>query len=200
MKNKIIIPLSIMLIALASCGSDQPEAEEVTEVTYTLDTENSVLNWHGEENAEHAHDGTLSFSSGSLTMVEDEVKEGEFIIDIASISPTTEGLPDNKKASLKEHLMDTTILFFDKYPNVTVNTGAYKDGKLYTVINVRGVEITKEIPVEIKQNGDELTMEGDFSVDFADAKMPYLTEPKESTGKPGVKSVIDFSLELRLTK
>lgn len=187
----------------ASCSSnDENETndEMMEEVTYTLDTESSSLKWHGEENAEHYHDGTIAFSEGTFTMKGGEAVSGSFEIDPNSIKPMTEGYPQEKMDYLKSHLLDTAFFFAAEYPNITVTTRAYKDGKLNTTINVRGIDITTDVPVTIETTENGATISGDFSIDFADTKMPYLVEPDPETGKPGAKSAFEFSMNLVLNK
>lgn len=199
-RNGLLMMAAVSLIA-ASCGNTETEvAEEAVSVTYALDTEASSLKWHGEENEEHFHDGTIHFTEGTFTVKGDEVESGQFVIDATSITPKTEGYPDEKMAYLKSHLMDTAFLFTAEYPTVTVSTGAYTDGKLSTTINVRGVDITTEIPVEVVVNEESATISGDFSVDFAKSNMPYLNEINPETGKPGAKSEFSFTMNLKLKK
>lgn len=201
MKNTVLLLMIAASLGLVSCSSEEStETNEVEATTYTLDTEKSTLNWHGEENEEHFHDGTISFSEGSFTMKGDEVVSGDFTLDLASLKPMTEGYPAEKMEYLKGHLMDTSFFFAAEHPNITVKTAEYENGKLNTTINVRGIDVTTSVPVEIKSSENGVTIAGDFSIDFADAKIPYVTEPDPETGKPGAKTVFDFTMNLHLTK
>ncbi len=99
---------------------------------------------------------------------------------------------------LKGHLLDTAFLFTAEYPTIKVTTGEYVDGKLKTTINVRGIDVTSDVPVEINSDENGVTIAGDFSIDFASSLMPYITEPDPETGKPGAKSTFDFKMNLKL--
>ena len=201
MKNKSILLVAAISFLAASCGSSaDEETMEVEATTYSLNTEASTLKWHGEENADHFHDGTISFTEGSFVMQGDEVVSGEFTIDPSTINPMTEGYPEEKMAYLKSHLMDTSFFFTAEYPTVMVTTGDYKDGKLSTTINVRGVDIATEVPVAINTTDDGVTIKGDFTIDFTKSKLPYLVEVDPETGSPGAKSTVDFKMDLTLSK
>lgn len=201
MKNKAMLLMLAASLGMVGCSNSEGESTpEVKEVTYSLDQENSTLNWHGEENEEHFHEGTISFTSGSLTMKGDELVSAEFELDPATINPMTEGYPQEKMDYLKSHLMDTSFFFTAEHPMIKVTANDYTDGKLSATINVRGLDVTADVPVTIEQTEDGASITGDFSIDFADAKIPYITEPDPETGKPGAKSTFDFKMKLNLKK
>jgi hypothetical protein len=99
---------------------------------------------------------------------------------------------------LNAHLKDTAFFFAVKFPNVTVNVDGYENGKLYTVINVRGQEIKQNIPVELVHTEKNVTIAGKFSIDFADLKMPGM-QPDPTTGEK-IQSAIEYDLKLTLNK
>lgn len=198
-KNSILAMIGFAFLAV-SCGSDAPEEVVVEDTVYSLNTEESTLWWRGEENAEHFHTGNISFSEGTFTMNGENVVSGDFKIDPNTLTPNTEGYPAEKMAYLKSHLLDTAFLFTAEYPNITVKTAEYKDGKLKTTINVRGVDLETEVPVTIDQKENDLWIKGEFTVDFAKTMMPYITEINPETGAPGAKSGFQFKMDLKLSK
>ena len=105
-------------------------------------------------------------------MAGDDAVSGEFTIDPNSIKGQTEGYPAEKMDYLSSHLKDTAFLFTQEYPMITVTTGEYKNGELATTINVRGAKIETSIPVAIKKDGDNVSVKGDFAVDFGSVGMP----------------------------
>lgn len=188
-------------LVLTSCGNNaETEVEEVETVEYKLNTEASVINWHGEENAEHGHDGTLSFSEGTVTTEGENIKSGSFTIDMNSVTATTEGYPEEKLGYLTGHLKDTSIFFVAQYPTVSVNIDGYENGKISTTTTVLGVELKNELPVTIEQSEDELHITGDFTMDFTEAKIPYAQGVNEETGEPVLNPNFNFRIDLHLTK
>lgn len=202
MKKASVLFLAMAAVGLTavSCSSNEEEEEEkVEKVVYTLDASASTLQWHGEENENHFHDGVIQVTEGTLTMEGDELVSGEFTIDPKSIQGQTEGYPEEKLAYLSGHLQDTAFLFVAEYPTIKVTTQSYKDGNLTATINVRGVDLTAVMPVEIKTTEDGATMTGDFAVNFSPVGMPYL-EMKNEEGQPAAKSSIQFKMDLKLNK
>lgn len=198
-KKNILAVISLAFIAV-SCGNDTPEVVVVEDTVYTLNTEESTLWWRGEENADHFHTGNISFAEGTFTMNGDKVVSGDFKIDPNTLAPNTEGYPAEKMAYLKSHLLDTAFLFTAEYPNITVKTAEYKNGKLMTTINVRGVDLETEVPVSFEQKENELNIKGEFTIDFAKSMMPYLIDINTETGAPGAKSGFQFKMDLKLSK
>lgn len=199
MKKSLILFTGAAML-LASCSSG--ETEETVETTeYVVDTATSTLWWRGEENAEHFHYGYISISEGSLTAENGIPVSGSFAIDPNSIDPDTEGYPEEKLAYLASHLKDTAFLFTAAYPEVKVTTGKYKNGKLNTTIEVLGATLQNDIPLTLKTTDDgKMMLTGDFTIDFADSKMKYVTEIDPEKGTPGAKSKIQFKLDLHLSK
>lgn len=204
MKKASVFFLAATALFVASCSSNDENTdengEEKVETMYSLDAGASSLMWHGEENEAHYHDGSISVTEGTMTMAGDDVVSGEFVIDPNSIKGQTEGYPAEKMDYLSTHLKDTAFLFTQEYPTIKVTTGAYKDGMLETTINVRGVDLKTSIPVAIKKDGDNVSVKGDFTVDFSSVGMPYLQMTNEETGEPSAKSGIQFKMDLTLNK
>lgn len=199
--KKAIAIIGITGAVLASCSTAETTEEVVVETSeYTLDVETSTLKWHGEENEQHYHDGTISFTAGTLTTEDGTPVSGEFTIDAASVKASTEGYPAEKMDYLTAHLKDTVFLFVAENPTIEVKTGAYKDGKLNTTITLLGVPVTQDVPVAVTTTENGLNIKGDFSIDFAETGMKYVTVPNPETGVPGAKSTFNFSLDLNMTK
>jgi polyisoprenoid-binding protein YceI len=204
MKKASVLLFAMAAVVFAACSSkeesDETNAEEVQEVTYTLDTEASTLKWHGEENESHYHDGVITVTEGSMIMAGDAAVSGSFTIDPSTIQGQTEGYPDEKMDYLSSHLKDTAFLFTAEYPTIKVTTGAYENGELAATINVRGVDLKTKIPVKVEQKDDKAMISGKFGLDFSPVGMPYLAQINEETGEPAAKSNIQFDMNLVLNK
>lgn len=174
------------------------EVEEVIEsVKYNLDRESSSLAWKGSEGEHEFHTGTVDFADGSITMQGDKVESGAFEIDMSTIS-VTDDMPDAKKAYLASHLSNPDFFDVEKYPSATVTLGDYADGKLSVTLNVMGTDIETAVPVSITSDENEVTIEGDFSVDFAVLNMPGMEE--EEGEDESISPSIEYTLKAVLKK
>lgn len=200
-KNLVLIGATALFIASCSSSADSAEASEETSdaVVYTLDAEASSLWWKGEENENHFHTGNVQITDGSLTMIGGSVSEGTFTIDLTKIT-VADPMPEDKINYLISHLQDTSFFFTAQYPTANVTVNSYNDGKMNATINVLGTDLTNDIPLAMNTTEEGATFNGKFSVDFADTKMPYITEVDPKTGEPGAKSVFQFDLNLVLKK
>lgn len=208
MKKFGVLFVAAGALSLAACSS--PAAEEENEgndvveaVTYTLDADNSVLGWSASMSPEYGHQGTVNFSSGSITMEGETLTEGSFVVDMASIKNTDQ--EGDKAMALEGHLKGTMVdedhpqnMFFNtpEYPTVEVKLGEYKDGKLSTTLMILGSELTEEVPVTIEADENGASIKGQFSMNFSSLKMPGLEPSEHGAISPDFK----FELNVMLTK
>jgi len=210
MKRNIVFAFCATAFLMASCGTDEAteetnKEEESTEqqdaaeeVSYTLDTEASTLNWKGTEGEHEFHVGTIDFSEGNLTMKGDEVVSGSFVVDMSTIQVTDEDMSDKGKAKLTGHLGAEDVFHIAQYAATTVTLGDYTDGKLNIVVNIVGKEIPATVPVSITQDENGAKISGDFSIDFTDAGIP-LFAPQENP-EESKSPVIQYSMNAVLVK
>jgi polyisoprenoid-binding protein YceI len=93
-------------------SSDQP-GTVITDGTYEVDTETSVIEWAG-RNPNSTHWGTLRLSAGEVRIHEGQIK-GEFKIDMHSIENVN--LAGNElKPVLESHLKSDDFFFVKKFP------------------------------------------------------------------------------------
>lgn len=205
MKNVGILLMATGALSFTACTEVTTEEEvvEVESVTYTLDAENSTLGWAASMNPEYGHSGTVSISSGSITMEGEELTGGSFVVDMASIDDTS--LEDPKSEYLAGHLMGTVVdedhpvnMFFNTpdFPTVEVKLGEYKDGNLTTTLVILGSEITQDIAVTITSDDNGATIKGQFSMNFASLNMPGLAPMEQGSISPE----FEFDLNVVLKK
>lgn len=203
MKRANLLLMAATALFAVACGSGEETNDTadatVEPVVYNLDSEATSLWWKGEENEMHFHTGHVKVTEGSMTMVGDSVTEGKFTVDLKTIS-VADSMPQEKVDYLVSHLQDTAFFFTAQYPTATVTVNGYADGKLNTTINVLGTDLQNEIPLTMNKTEEGVTFNGKFSIDFADTKMPYITDVQEETGAPGAKSEFEFDLNLVLKK
>ena len=194
MKIINFIAITVATAALASFQLVKTDLNSKPNNTYKLDKANSILSWKGGKSDAYFHTGTVKFSEGSVIMNKSAISSGKFTVDLGSIAVVDANLPKEKQEGLAKHLMTEDFFNVAKFATSTVTIGEYKDGKLATTISLLGVEVKKDIPVEIVVSKGTITIKGKFDVDFSAAKIPG-TQPID-----GEKEFIspNFSFDLNL--
>src|SRR5690606_39804074 len=76
-------------------------------VTYTVDAQNSLINWEGGKVTGDKHLGTIALKEGQVSVADGKVTNGKFVIDMNSIN-VTDITDAEKKAMLEGHLKGAT--------------------------------------------------------------------------------------------
>ncbi len=121
-----------------------------------LNAKNSSIEWVGKK-VTGAHNGTLQFTSGSLTLDGDRITAGEFVVDMTSITVTD--LEGNGKTNLEGHLKSTDFFGTDNHKTAKlVIKKAKKDGDVYKVSGDLTIkDKTNPITFELALNGNKAT-------------------------------------------
>ena len=123
----------------------------------------SALTWVGSK-ITGSHEGTIKLKSGYLTLENDDLVGGEFVIDMTSIVCTD--LSGKGKASLEDHLKSDDFFSVNKFPNATLK-----------ILNV-------------KKNGlDQHQVNADITIKGITQEIIFDTKIKEKTAK--AKLIID---------
>lgn len=213
MKTIKISILSVLISAtISSCSSDAVEAGEKQEVaeattqsiTYTVDTKNSTLNWHGEKLA-YGHDGVIKIQSGELTMEGDKLTSGNFTVDMKTVEETGENLDAEKAAMLAGHLMAEDFFHAEKFPTSKFEiTSAEKqaDGKYLVNGNLTIKDSTKNIqfPATITTTENGLDANAEFTINRTDWGIVYGTGLSGAIGDKVISDDIKFNVALKATK
>jgi len=124
---------------------------------YVVDTENSRVEWTGYKvlNAENSsHFGTIKFTEGQLSVQEGKVVEGEFTLDMKTISDEDLSDPD-EKAQLDAWLKSADFFDVNSYPEASFEiTEVQPNEKGDFNSTIRGNLTIKGIaqPIEINAN------------------------------------------------
>ena len=196
MRNPIIMLAAGLSLALSSCGETAEPKEEKT--TYTLDAENTSLAWKGSENPEYFHVGTIAITEGSLEMEGEKLSGGTFTIDMSSITVTDEGLPDDKKSKLVEHLKAPDFFSTASNPKAKVSLNGYENGKLDVTLSIMGKDLKQSLPVKLDANEKGATITGKFPLDVAELKLTGM-QPDPKSGEK-IQSIIEFDLKVTMKK
>lgn len=159
-------------------------------VTYEIDTTASTIEWRGTKPTGE-HRGTISIQDGQLMATNEEVKSGQVIIDMNTIEVTDEGMAEEDRNNLENHLKgtvegkETDFFNVNEYPTATFEiTGVTEEnGQKMLQGNLTIKDETKNIqfPVNTSIGENELTLESQtFTIDRTDWGVNY-----------GSKSVFD---------
>jgi hypothetical protein len=174
----LIISASVVII---SCGKDKPVTSESNEVLtknegqiYVVDTLNSKAEWKGfkvVKSDNTSHIGMLKFESGEVTVKDNKLESGQFVIDMNSIA--NEDLKEEDgNGKLIGHLKSPDFFDTEKFPTasfeITKISEAPAGGDYNTILdgNLTLKGITK--PATFNAN-----------VKLKDGELSIATEPKD---------------------
>lgn len=184
MKKNVLTLLAVAALTLTACNGNKTsdtdgamESKEASEaaIKYTVDAENSLIDWTGGKVAGGNHTGTINLQEGEVFVEEGVVTIGKFVIDMGTIT-VTDLTEEDGKANLEAHLKgdaeDKADHFFNvgKFPTATfelVNINE-KDGKTFVEGNLTMKGQTNAIgfPAAVDVTDTDVTISSDeFEID-----------------------------------
>ncbi len=196
MKKTVLNLVLVAGIAVSSisCKSDKQnevkaaDAREVAASTeeaaiFEIDTTASTVTWRGTKPTGE-HRGTIDIQDGQLTANAKEITGGKVIINMNSIAVTDEGMDEESRANLENHLKgtvegkETDFFNVNKFPTATFEiTGlSESNGKKMLQGNLTIKDETKhiEFPVTTSIEDDVINLKSEtFTIDRTDWKVNY---------------------------
>lgn len=177
MKKQILKPLALSacLLAFVACKNDNKnevkpgEAEEVAEMTeqaarYQIRADQSEVQWWGNKPTGEHH-GTIKIDKGWFSIKNGQIESGEVVIDMKSIEVLDEGMDEEYKTMLENHLKgtaegkETDFFNVEKYPTATFKiTGLSSNGEdvmLEGNLNIKDKTHNIAFPVELSWATDK---------------------------------------------
>ncbi len=187
--KKTIIPIALLALA-ASCSNapeadkadtkDKQEVKAADGTSFTADS-TSMVTWTGTKPT-GTHAGTFKLKEGSLTVKDNNLTGGSFVIDITSLNNTDLAGDAKSKGDLEGHLKSPD--FFDaakypgakfeitgvdafKYDSLTMKDVIIKDATHTIKGNLTLKDSTKNIsfPAKVTVTADKVTATADFNID-----------------------------------
>jgi polyisoprenoid-binding protein YceI len=128
--------------------------------TMMVDTENSNLKWHGEK-VTGEHWGNIDLKEGWVTWKNDKITDGEFIIDMATI--TNADIEDEGyNAKLVGHLKSDDFFGVENYPTAKLeikSSTAFKNNKGTVKAHLTIKETTLPVEFTAQKEGNWLMAE-----------------------------------------
>lgn len=215
--KRIVFSLAIvagLAFSATSCNktAETKEAQEATQasveaVTYVVDTENSVIEWSGSKVISGSHNGTITLSSGEISVRDGVVEAGSFVIDMNSIV-VLDIEDEEKRGWLEGHLKGSSEENADHFFNVaTYPEGKFEltsitDGKVEGNLTLKGETKNISFPATITVTESEVTISADtFNIDRTLWGVNYSNESMTDVAKDNIISNnIGIKLTVKATK
>lgn len=146
MKKNLNLTLVLVMIAFATSAQ-----------TYKVNPSESSINWTGKK-VTGEHIGTIKLKSGAFELKNDKFIEGNFIIDMNSITNTD--LTGEWNDKLIGHLKSDDFFSVEKYPEASLQiteSGEFVNGlsKVKGNLSIKG--ITNPIDFEVSHSDDKFS-------------------------------------------
>jgi hypothetical protein len=210
MKKAAYAAFMVAAIGLTSCGgSEETVVEEgVTTVEYTLNTEETKLEWKGSwvkptedggQMESEAHNGSVSVTEGMITITGDETT-GSFIVDMSTIDNVDLAEDSTQKANLEGDLMSPDFFNVGEFSKINVSLNGVKDGMAMITLDILGNKMDQTFPVTTEMEGDKMMMHGEFPMDFTALNWRMAAPNPEKPEGGNVSPVVNFHLHAVLDK
>ncbi|WP_159729919.1 YceI family protein [Sphingobacterium sp. 18053] len=205
MKTKNVIAAICLTMALMGCKKEKGSIQTNDDETLVLET-GSKATWRGYLETGYFNQGTIGLKGEELTIEGDKITGGEIQISVGSILVTNEGMPEENKNELREHLQTVDFFNLAKYPFVTYKIdAAEKTGKIdaegnnYLIkgsLNLIGKSLPLDIPAKINITETDVKVISKFKFDRTKWGMAFASQPN-LPAKDKIKNDIEVELELK---
>jgi polyisoprenoid-binding protein YceI len=210
------------VVLLFTACSDAPKGDQATVTTaketasqasgetYKVDTIASAVRFIGNGVGKN-HPGTFSLATGALAIADNEVKGGEFVIDMASMQ--VEEQAEMFQTKLKGHLLSPDFFDVEKWGTAKFEITDIKPyspngkdssvvaGANYTVSgNFTLKDTTQNItfPAKVNITSDSVTALANFDIDRTQWGMRYGND--KSLGDKFISETVNVQLNLKAVK
>lgn len=162
--------------------------------TFQVDTEKSVVTWVGQKVA-GKHNGTLKIKSGMVQLENDQLKSGEFVLDMNSIDNLD--LEGEWKTKLIDHLKSDDFFNVSKYPTGTFKTTNVTPGSKtgeYNVtgdLTIKGIKKPISFPLTMAMDKGVAKAKANLSIDRLKWDIKYNSGKFFDAKKLGDKMIYD---------
>jgi len=140
------------------------ESQQIISGNYSVDLENSSLNWHAEKVIGNSHDGMVKIKSGEFS-IGNNAGSGSIIIDMTSLKD------DKNTEPLIKHLKSADFFDVEKFPESKLEIT-----KISPTNEPNKYEVSGNLTIKDKTNpvsftlvtvnsGDTITLSGNLSID-----------------------------------
>lgn len=168
---------------------------------YNVDKDATKIKWHAEK-VTGEHDGYVNIKSGSLDIDNGMIEDGEFVIDMKSIT-NTDIEDEEYKAKLEGHLKSEDFFSVEKHPEAKFEvTSVKKKADKQNVtgnLTIKGITHEVTIPVKVTVSQDVVTAMGTLKIDRSKYNVKYNSKSFFDIEALGDKMIYDeFTINLHL--
>lgn len=192
--RKQILTLSILLVGLVATAA--PKAKSAN---YKVDGTASSINWLAKK-VTGQHGGTIAMTSGTLTVANDNITGGSFVIDMNSIKCTD--LTGEWADKLIGHLRSDDFFSVEKNPTaqLTITKVNYESANKANIdanLTIKGITKAISFPSAISKKGDVLVAVSTIRVDRTKFDIKYGSKSFfESIGDKAIEDEFEITVNL----
>lgn len=205
----------ILCCFLISCGNrkEKPKINDQQQIVvpdkssipYLVDVKNTVVGWKCCKDA-GCHHGTIEVKEGTMSVEQDKLVAGTFVIDMQTIADQDLTDPNQNKKLVADISSEN---FFD-VPNFPVSKfeitsseilkAADAEGNNYNIngnLTIKDVTRNISFPATININKEKITAKGAFTIDRTEFKLKYAKGKLfKGIGDDIIHKNIDFTIDL----
>ena len=192
--RKQILTLSILLAGLVATAA--PKAKSAN---YKVDGTASSINWLAKK-VTGQHGGTIAMTSGVLTVANDNITGGSFVIDMNSIKCTD--LTGEWADKLIGHLRSDDFFSVEKNPTaqLTITKVNYESANKANIdanLTIKGITKAISFPSAISKKGDVLVAVSTIRIDRTKFDIKYGSKSFfESIGDKAIEDEFEITVNL----
>lgn len=216
-RQLILAAAAPLFLALPSCSDDAPEGDQATitdaqqaaagaGTVYVVDTNSSRIRFTGHGVGKN-HPGKFRLQSGTVSVQNNQITGGSFVINIKSMDLEQKGGMFDEK--LHPHLLSGDFFDAEKfgtarfeitsvspYENAGKDTSLVKGANFMVSGNFTLKDVTKNIqfPARIELDDQELEAEANFDIDRTQWQMNYGND--KTLGDSFISETVNIELDL----
>ncbi len=138
---------------------------------FTIESAQSNIDWVGRK-VTGAHNGTIAIKEGWLTLTDNKLTGGRFVIDTTSINILDVTDPATN-AQFFGHLASDDFFSTDKYPEASLQINSVTGNHVNGDLTIKGITHPIAFDADVKVNGDTLTASTKLVVDRTKYEMRF---------------------------
>lgn len=151
-----------------SSEGEMMEAMEETSATHTVNLETSKVSWAAEKITGAGHYGTISLSSGTLTIDEEGmIQSGTFVLDMTTIN--SEDAEGKAKEGLENHLRSADFFDVENHPQGMFTITSVETTEEGLIVNgdltLKGITNSISFPATLSTENETMLSTADVTID-----------------------------------
>lgn len=154
--------------------------KQVVSSDLKIDTQKSYIKWTGSMIGLYSHFGTLNFKQGIVSISDDQVVGGKFVVDMNTIAPTDDNYKMSPKEKLVEHLKSDDFFSVSQYPEASLEIVKSEKDFIWANLTIRGITKEEKITdVKVEKNANGYILSGKLTFDRQKYNVSYKSSMKD---------------------